>query len=278
MAETKKLYPDANFLKVVSPLKALQRLAERHREEHDVPTIGITGSNGKTTVKEWVSQLASPSLYVTRSPRSYNSQVGVPLSVWLLDDRTELGIFEAGISQPGEMAALKAIVQPTIGIMTNIGEAHQENFASIEEKCMEKLSLFDDAETLIYDADDTVIAQCLEQSRFHGRRLGWSRTDAQAPLFIKMRGRVRAFLYASRSTVTFIVVFSPGFSVRLPRVSFSALEYMWSEDICSGLLPLLVSSIRSVALSLSARSTFISLADRVSCGALRRCVSVICAN
>ena len=185
MAETKKLYPDANFLKVVSPLKALQRLAERHREEHDVPTIGITGSNGKTTVKEWVSQLASPSLYVTRSPRSYNSQVGVPLSVWLLDDRTELGIFEAGISQPGEMAALKAIVQPTIGIMTNIGEAHQENFASIEEKCMEKLSLFDDAETLIYDADDAVIAQCLEQSRFHGRRLGWSRTDAQAPLFIK---------------------------------------------------------------------------------------------
>ena len=110
-----------------------------------MPTIGITGTNGNTTVKEWVSQLASPSLYVTRSPRSYNSQVGVPLSVWLLDDRTELGIFEAGISQPGEMAALKAIVQPTIGIMTNIGEAHQENFASIEEKCMEKLSLFDDA-------------------------------------------------------------------------------------------------------------------------------------
>ncbi len=180
-----KIYPDANFLKVVSPLKALQRLAERHREEHEVPVIGITGSNGKTTVKEWIYQLLSPSRFVTRSPRSYNSQVGVPLSVWLLGSRTEVGMFEAGISQPGEMAGLKAIIQPTIGIMTNIGEAHQENFASIEEKCLEKLSLFDDAEMLVYDADDAIIAQCLEQSRFHGRRIGWSRKDAKAPLFVK---------------------------------------------------------------------------------------------
>ena len=178
-------YPGANFLKVVSPLKALQRLAERHREEHEVPVIGITGSNGKTTVKEWIYQLASPSHFITRSPRSYNSQVGVPLSGWLLNERTEVGMFEAGISQPGEMQSLRAIIQPTVGVMTNIGEAHQENFASLEEKCLEKLSLFDDAETLVYDADNELVCQCLEASRFHGRRFGWSRRDSKAPLFVK---------------------------------------------------------------------------------------------
>ncbi len=182
-------YPGANFLKVVSPLKALQRLAERHREEHEVPVIGITGSNGKTTVKEWIYQLASPSHFITRSPRSYNSQVGVPLSVWLLNERTEVGMFEAGISQPGEMQSLRAIIQPTVGVMTNIGEAHQENFASLEEKCLEKLSLFDDAETLVYDADNELVCQCLEASRFHGRRFGWSRRDSKAPLFVKSIGR-----------------------------------------------------------------------------------------
>lgn len=178
-------YPGANFLKVVSPMKALQRLAERHREEYDVPVIGITGSNGKTTVKEWIYQLVSPKRFITRSPRSYNSQVGVPLSVWLINARSEAGMFEAGISQPGEMQSLRAIIQPTIGVMTNIGEAHQENFASMEEKCLEKLSLFDDAETLVFDADNDIIRQCLDASRFHGRRFGWSRRDNKAPLFVK---------------------------------------------------------------------------------------------
>ena len=182
--EHTKLYPDANFLEVISPLKALQRLAERHREEYDVPVIGITGSNGKTSVKEWIYQILSPSQQVTRSPRSYNSQIGVPLSVWLLGDQSRVGIFEAGISQRGEMPGLRAIIQPTIGVMTNIGAAHQENFATIEEKCMEKLSLFDDSEVLIYDADDAIISRCLKQSRFHGRHFGWSLTDEKAPLYI----------------------------------------------------------------------------------------------
>ena len=130
-AEHETAFPDANFLQVMSPLKALQRLAERHREEHDIPVIGVTGSNGKTVVKEWLYQLLSPTLHVTRSPKSYNSQVGVPFSVCLLGEHSEIGIFEAGISQPGEMAALRAIIQPTIGVMTNIGPAHQENFESV---------------------------------------------------------------------------------------------------------------------------------------------------
>lgn len=182
--EREPAYPDANFLLVVSPLKALQRLAERHREEYEVPVIGVTGSNGKTVVKEWLYQLLSPSLRVTRSPRSYNSQVGVPLSVCLLDEHTQVGIFEAGISQPDEMQALRAIIQPTIGVMTNIGPAHQENFATIEEKCHEKLSLFKDSDVVIYCADDTVISQCMETSLYTGDIIAWSTRNAQNPLFI----------------------------------------------------------------------------------------------
>ena len=178
-------YPDANFLLVVSPLKALQRLAERHREEFDLPIIGVTGSNGKTVVKEWLYQLLSPSMHVTRSPRSYNSQVGVPLSVWLLSEHSQVGIFEAGISQPGEMQALKAIIQPTIGVMTNIGPAHQENFATIQEKCMEKISLFKDCDAVVYSADDPVISECMAASFFTGDTIAWSTRNADATLFVR---------------------------------------------------------------------------------------------
>lgn len=183
-AERETAFPDANFLQVMSPLKALQRLAERHREEHDIPVIGVTGSNGKTVVKEWLYQLLSPTLHVTRSPKSYNSQVGVPLSVCLLGEHSEIGIFEAGISQPGEMAALRAIIQPTIGVMTNIGPAHQENFESVEEKCHEKLSLFQDAKVLVYCADDAVVDECVATSLLRGERLAWSRQNPSAALFV----------------------------------------------------------------------------------------------
>lgn len=178
-------YPDANFLRVLSPLKALQRLAERHREEYVLPVIGITGSNGKTVVKEWIYQLLMLSMNVTRSPRSYNSQVGVPLSVWLLDERSRIGVFEAGISQPGEMQALRAIIQPTIGVMTNIGPAHQENFSTIQEKCHEKLLLFKDAKVLIYNADEAVVAECVKDFGFSGRLFSWSRKDENATVFVR---------------------------------------------------------------------------------------------
>lgn len=183
-AEHETTYPDANFLLVVSPLKALQRLAERHREEYNVPVIGVTGSNGKTVVKEWLYQLLSPLMHVTRSPRSYNSQVGVPLSVWLLNEHSQVGIFEAGISQPDEMQALKAIIQPTIGIMTNIGPAHQENFSTIQEKCLEKISLFKDADVIIYCADDEIINECMSSSPFSGDTIAWSRRNHDALLYV----------------------------------------------------------------------------------------------
>lgn len=178
-------YPDANFLKVPSPMAALQRLAERHRDEFSIPVVGITGSNGKTMVKEWLYQLLLPSQRIVRSPRSYNSQIGVPLSVWMLNEHTELGIFEAGISQPGEMLALHDIIQPTIGVLTTLGAAHQENFRSQEEKCMEKLQLFHDTRAIVYPSDNDVVGRCIRRSGYQGERLGWSRYNEKAPLYIK---------------------------------------------------------------------------------------------
>lgn len=178
-------YPDANFLQVAQPLKALQRLAAKHREQFQVPVIGITGSNGKTVVKEWLYQLLGPDRVVTRSPRSYNSQIGVPLSVWMMNEQTELGIFEAGISEMGEMEALKPIIQPTIGILTNIGGAHQENFASTQDKCMEKLQLFKDCDVIIYNGDNEQISSCVSKSLFTAREIAWSMKDTERPLFIE---------------------------------------------------------------------------------------------
>ena len=177
-------YADAGFLQVVSPLKALQRLAERHREEFAIPVVGVTGSNGKTIVKEWLYQLLSPDCAVTRSPRSYNSQVGVPLSVWNLTEETELGIFEAGISECGEMDALQSIIQPTIGVFTHLGDAHQENFASRGQKCQEKLKLFRDASVLVYNIDDECVAGCVNLSPFKGEYMAWSMRRRDVPLAV----------------------------------------------------------------------------------------------
>ena len=177
-------YPDANFLKVVDSREALQRLAERHRDEFQIPVVGITGSNGKTIVKEWLSQLLSPDMVVTRSPRSYNSQIGVPLSVWLLDEQSEVALFEAGISKPGEMQALRDIIQPTIGVFTCLGAAHQENFASMEDKLKEKLTLFHDAKSVIYCMDDEMATKTIAQLAYKGEQLAWSRHNPKAPFFV----------------------------------------------------------------------------------------------
>ena len=176
---------DANFLVVPSPLAALQRLAERHRDEFDLPIVGITGSNGKTMVKEWLYQLLLPSQKIVRSPRSYNSQIGVPLSVWLLNEQTEVGIFEAGISQPGEMYALRDIIQPTIGVLTSLGSAHQENFRSMEEKCMEKLELMHDTEAMVYCSDNDIVSRCIRRMNYKGEKIAWSMCDEQAAFFVK---------------------------------------------------------------------------------------------
>ena len=188
-------YPDANFLKVPSPLAALQRLAERHRDEFDIPVVGITGSNGKTWVKEWLYQLLMPSMKVTRSPRSYNSQIGVPLSVWLLNEQTKVALFEAGISEPGEMLSLHDIIQPTIGVLTSLGSAHQENFRNLDEKCMEKLQLFRNTEAMIYPSDDDTVSRCVRRSQYQGERIGWSRFSDKAPMYVKTDGSHVTYSY-----------------------------------------------------------------------------------
>jgi len=142
-------FTDANVVFVNDTLLALQQLAAYHRSQFNYPVIGITGSNGKTIVKEWLYQLLSPDYNIVRSPRSYNSQIGVPLSVWEMTDQYTLGIFEAGISEPGEMGALEKIIRPTIGILTNIGEAHAEGFKNKAHKLNEKLKLFKHCKTII---------------------------------------------------------------------------------------------------------------------------------
>ncbi len=149
-------FADANFLLVDDTLHALQQLAAHHRSQFNtlsrpggIPVIGITGSNGKTIVKEWLNQLLSDQFTIVRSPKSYNSQVGVPLSVWHIKEEHTLGIFEAGISQTGEMENLQHIIQPTIGVLTNIGEAHAVGFANKQQKLDEKVKLFSSADTII---------------------------------------------------------------------------------------------------------------------------------
>lgn len=158
-------YQEANFIFVKDTLEALRQLAAYHRRQFNIPVIGITGSNGKTIVKEWLYQLLHSDYNIVRSPKSYNSQIGVPLSVWQMNEQHTLGIFEAGISQPGEMEKLEKIIQPTIGVLTNIGEAHSEGFASVEQKEAEKRILFKNAKEpatldiveIKKQADNTVI-------------------------------------------------------------------------------------------------------------------------
>ena len=156
------------FLVVDSPLAALQRLAAYKRSLYHGPVIGITGSNGKTVVKEWLYQLLKDDYRITRSPKSYNSQIGVPLSVWQLSEETELAIFEAGISEMGEMARLQPIIQPTIGVITYIGTEHGENFPSLEAKRAEKMLLFADCPTLIEDPTHQNIRTCAAVMRALG--------------------------------------------------------------------------------------------------------------
>jgi alanine racemase len=163
---------DANIVKVTDTLEALQKLAAFHRAQFSIPVIAITGSNGKTIVKEWLNELLEADYSIVRSPKSYNSQTGVPLSVWQMEPTHELGIFEAGISRRGEMDRLAAILRPTIGIFTNIGEAHSEGFSSLAEKAAEKLKLFDGAEVVVYCNDQVETETAVLKWQEAGNRYG----------------------------------------------------------------------------------------------------------
>ena len=173
-------YPEAGILAVASPLAALQALAAAHRSRFAGPVIGITGSNGKTIVKEWLAQLLSPDEDICRSPRSYNSQVGVPLSVWELNpEQHTLGIFEAGISEVGEMARLAAIIRPTLGIFTTLGTAHDAGFASSAEKAEEKMKLFFGVDMLFYCLDHEQVHAAAERRLPREKRFTWTRSNGE---------------------------------------------------------------------------------------------------
>lgn len=179
-------YPDATFLWVDDTLVALQMLAAERRKHFEGNVIGITGSNGKTIVKEWLSELLVDDYRIIRSPKSYNSQIGVPHSLWLLDDHADMAFIEAGISQPGEMEKLQKMINPRYGIITNIGEAHQANFETAEQKIKEKLRLFDEAEVIIYCKDYTGIDQEVQKRVLEKGicPVSWSMMDETADLFI----------------------------------------------------------------------------------------------
>ncbi|MDO4722119.1 bifunctional UDP-N-acetylmuramoyl-tripeptide:D-alanyl-D-alanine ligase/alanine racemase [Porphyromonas circumdentaria] len=177
--------PEANFIAVSDTLRALQRLAIEWRNAFQIPVVGITGSNGKTVVKEFLYQLLCDSYNIVRSPKSYNSQLGVPLSVLQMRESHTLALFEAGISKPGEMERLFPIIHPTIGIFTNIGSAHQENFNTLAQKIDEKLQLFADCERIIYNMDDKDITDGLRRAGLLGQSRGWSVENKEATLFVK---------------------------------------------------------------------------------------------
>lgn len=167
-------FPAANFILVKDTLHALRQIVANYRRRFHIPVVGITGSNGKTIVKEWLYQLLCDDYRMVRSPKSYNSQIGVPLSVWLLEPEHNLAVFEAGISQPGEMEHLEKIIQPEIGIFTNIGEAHSEGFLNLRQKINEKLVLFRNAGKLIYCSDYPELNECIVQYRNQLKRADYS--------------------------------------------------------------------------------------------------------
>ena len=175
-------FPEGNFIQTTNVLEALQEITSHHRHGFRYPVIGITGSNGKTILKEWLYQLLSNDYNIIRNPKSYNSQIGVPLSVWNMNESHTLGIFEAGISLPGEMQRLQKIIDPEIGVFTYIGDAHSEGFKDIQQKINEKLQLFIHSKIIIYCADDDALHESVNafkksvnnNIRLFGLRRCWS--------------------------------------------------------------------------------------------------------
>ncbi len=175
----------SNIIKVSSAVEALQKLASVHRSSFNLPIVGITGSNGKTIIKEWLYQMLSKDKVLVKNPGSYNSQIGVPLSVWQIESHHQFGIFEAGISRPGEMDKLEKIIRPSIGIFTNIGSAHDEGFKSLIEKVKEKLKLFIGTDFLIYCRDHELLANVISQTKI--KTLSWG-THQEADVRIAFTG------------------------------------------------------------------------------------------
>jgi len=210
---------NANIILVKNTLQALQMLASAHRKRFSYPVIGITGSNGKTIVKEWLYQLLNESYPIVRSPKSYNSQIGVPLSVWQMRDDHELAIFEAGISEQDEMDKLEVIIKPTIGIFTTIGHAHDENFINRTQKAGEKLKLFAHVKKLVYCIDQKELQEGIIKTGIlkNIETLTWSR-KGDADLKI-----TKVLSDASGSNIE-AVYLENKISIRIPFIDEASIE------------------------------------------------------
>lgn len=183
-----RLFEGSSFIVVTNTIRALQKLAAFQRSSFKSPVVAVTGSTGKTIVKEWLADILGQVMPVIRSPKSYNSQIGVPLSVMKLDEKYKLGIFEAGISLPGEMEKLQQIIKPDIGVITNIGEAHSENFPDNTLKAKEKLKLFSDASTIIYCRDHAIIHNLIskDENLASKKLISWSALDKTSSVFVRI--------------------------------------------------------------------------------------------
>jgi len=219
LPENSDLFGDASFIQVGDTIRALQDLAAYKRKKFRSPVVAVTGSAGKTIVKEWLADILGIGMPVIRSPKSYNSQIGVPLSVWKLDEKFKLGIFEAGISLPGEMEKLREIINPDIGVITNIGEAHSENFPDKDSKAREKLKLFENASLIIYCRDQEIVHRLIrEDKKLNSRKLiDWSLKNSEAAIYVRekpingnktriemrFRGKIHDFIipFADRASV-----------------------------------------------------------------------------
>ena len=252
-------FADAQFIVVDDVLAFMQQQAARHRQQFRIPVVGITGSNGKTIVKEWLAQLLSggspqPDFVVARSPKSYNSQVGVPLSVHQLTATDTIGVFEAGISKPQEMAALEAIIQPTIGILTNIGTAHDEGFKTIRQKVAEKLRLFTRVNALIYCLDNDVVSTevdiVLRAVNPLAQYIGWSAEGhPKAVFWTKLQGdQLTVTRRADGREWTLKILFTDAASVE--NLTHSLLTLLALKDLPADELNRRVARLRPVQMRL----------------------------
>jgi alanine racemase len=240
-------FPGVNVLLVESTLHALQTIASLHRKKFNIPVVGITGSNGKTIVKEWLYQLLSPDRSIVKSPGSYNSQLGVPLSVLQLHRHHQLALFEAGISRAGEMSSLQNVIRPTIGVFTNIGSSHDAGFKSTTEKINEKLKLFQSCEVLIYCADHALIHQQAVKSR--AKLLAWGESgNARIPVADNGDGTVR--LTFNKTGYSFALPVSDAAST---ENTLHCIVLMLHLGVNAGVIQERINTLRSVPMRLEVK-------------------------
>ncbi len=244
-------FPQASFYQIADVVGALQRLAVAVRDKFNRSVIGITGSNGKTIVKEWLHHMVQDHFHTVRSPRSWNSQLGVPLSIWQMEEVHDLAIIEAGVSMSGEMKRLEKIVRPTIGICTNIGEAHNEGFSSIEQKLKEKLLLFQHADVVIYCKDhvlvDSGIRQLMNENKIRSA-LSWGADPSSDLIMVHAKeghDRTRVTVKATGNLYSFVIPYVDAVALENAMHCFATVFYLGlAEQVVSRMLDLPPLSMR----------------------------------